>query len=1051
MESLGGQLAGPPTAVSWGPNRVDVFAAGPQGVPWWWAWTGIAWIGPVPLPGSNVMPAEGLAALTLGANQLRVFAAGQGNTPWMWEWNGGAWSQPAQLPAGPNLPAESVAVTSSGLNLLDVFGAGAGNTPWWWHWNGVAWLAPQQLPTVANLPAEKLAAISARPGRLDVFAPGAGNHLWHWSQDGAGQPWHAEDLGGNLPAEGVAVTSSGPNRIDVFAASRGGAANNPNPLQWWWWDGNTFHGPQSLGGDLTATTVSAVASGPSRLDVFGVSGDGHLVRWQWDGTAWSGPNPRGQDLPAGDLSAVAAGPGHIHVFARGSDNTLRHWPGGGIANWAGTPWRNFAGNQQVNGPAGHCYPGSLEELVTIVRQAEQAGRRVRAVGSSWSSSDVAVTPDYIVETHLLNSVLTNVTNGTPAVLNNAGSALKLVHVEAGITIAELNTLLDQRFLALKTMGGSSGQTLAGAVSTCVHGPDVDRGPLPDTVRAIHLVGPGGVQHWIEPSSPITDPGRLSAALGIDRANIHYEDRWFNSVLVSMGTMGIIYSVIVEVVDQYDLVENCQHLSWEALRAGLVGGQVFAGNPPPRAVMVAINPFKVTVDPATGLLTHQCYLVTRTEAPKTAPAADPDDPLARLWLNFAGLLNANPNNIETIVTSQTDAKLPQGVRQGYAHTIMGTANPPPANGLGLEIAFDATSDSYLTFVDEALQTLETLYAQQHLALGGWFSLRFVGRSRAYLAPQARFSRTCMAEFAGLWSPQPLGPGLNSTMPILAAMEALGRKHGGIQHWGMFYDMRASDVRRAFPNLDAWRSVHSQLTNGGRLRTFDNEFTQRCGLHEPHTDLALTGGAGWATIPVASSGGDGTFAVTNGAAANFAGWAQIPDVKVHVGDFSGDGRADLALTGGAGWATIPVASPNGDGSFTVSNVNAPEFAAWAQDPDVKVHVGDFNGDGRTDLALTGGAGWATIPVAFSNGDGTFTVTNHNADDFPTWAQSANVKVVVGDFNGDGRTDLALTGVAGWATIPVAFSNGDGTFAVTNQSAPDFAAWAQGTDVAVHALAR
>jgi hypothetical protein len=40
---------------------------------------------------------------------------------------------------------------------------------------------------------------------------------------------------------------------------------------------------------------------------------------------------------------------------------------------------------------------------------------------------------------------------------------------------------------------------------------------------------------------------------------------------------------------------------------------------------------------------------------------------------------------------------------------------------------------------------------------------------------------------------------------------------------------------------------------------------------------------------------------------------------------------------------------------------------------VSTGDFNGDGKADLALTGGAGWTTIPVAFSRGDGNFNVAN------------------------------------------------------------------------------
>jgi hypothetical protein len=48
-------------------------------------------------------------------------------------------------------------------------------------------------------------------------------------------------------------------------------------------------------------------------------------------------------------------------------------------------------------------------------------------------------------------------------------------------------------LVLETMGGSSGQTLAGAISTGTHGGDIFMGPLADCVLAIHLVGAGGTQ------------------------------------------------------------------------------------------------------------------------------------------------------------------------------------------------------------------------------------------------------------------------------------------------------------------------------------------------------------------------------------------------------------------------------------------------------------------------------------------------------------------------------------------------------------------------------
>ena len=57
-------------------------------------------------------------------------------------------------------------------------------------------------------------------------------------------------------------------------------------------------------------------------------------------------------------------------------------------------------------------------------------------------------------------------------------------------------------------------------------------------------------------------------------------------------------------------------------------------------------------------------------------------------------------------------------------------------------------------------------------------------------------------------------------------------------------------------------------------------------------------------------------------------------------------------------------------------------------MKVVAGDFNGNGLTDLALVRQTpGWGSIPIAFANGDGTWNITNGPVDDFITaWAQRA-----------------------------------------------------------------
>jgi hypothetical protein len=1052
MRPLGGSLVGAPSAVSSSPDRIDVFAVGSANTPWHWMFANGTWLPPVLLPSANNVPAEGLCAVASGPGTAEVFAVGTDKTPWWWRLNGGVVIGPSPLPAGANLPSVPLAAVASGPNSIDVFGVGPDKLVWWWRWNGANWSPPFPLPG-GELPAERIAAISAIPGRLDVFGVVGSTHLSHWWMT-MSPVWNVQDLGGSLPSEGVSAVSWGPGRIDIF-----GVAGSTH-LSHWWWDGNTFGGPEDLGGSIVAGTVSAVSRSPNRLDVFGISGDQRLARWQWDGYHWSGPTFLGENVPAGDVSAVARGSSRVDVFIRGADNTLRQWPGSGVEYITHEPWTNLNMNWQVpsvnnNSPiapvpplgqlAAHCHPDGLDDLVALVQDAERQGRRVRAVGSSWSISDVAVTGDYLIETNKLNREIAGVVN--PDVLTVP--LTNLLHFEAGITIVDLIKILDSRNLAMPTLGGSSGQTLAGVLSTSVHGTDFDRGPIPEVVRAIHLVGPGGVQHWIEPTMSITNRDALRNVLGLDDANIHYDDEWFNAALVSMGCFGIIYSVIIEVVPQFDLVETCEPLTYTAARAKLMQGA--AGNPfdvpGNMAVNLIVNPFLA----ADG--TRPCFLITRKTAAATAPAAAGGPPAWFLQFAAPGLIasfQANPNSIDAFVTWQTRSMYPATVpgqeKRGWAHTMTTSADPPPVRGLALEIAFDATNDDYLNFMDAACDILANAYQNDHLGLAGWFSMRYVGQSRAFMSQFGGRSRTCTAEFAGLEQ-------LDDTRVILSRLEAAGRQFGGIQHWGMFDDLTADDVQRAYPALDRWLAVRSLLTNNGMIHTFDNGFSERCGLAAatppvpvemaaPRNSIALVRQTtGWSTIPVALSKANAPWEVTNGAAPQFIDqWSSTPGVRVIAGDFNGDGRTDFALVRQTpGWGSIPVAFSNGDGTWKITNGAAPQFLDdWANQPGVRVVAGDFNGDGKTDLALVRQTpGWNTIPIAFSNGDGTWKITNGAAPQFiGDWANQSGVTVIAGDFNGNHRTDLALVRqTPGWNTIPVAFSNGDGTWNITNSVASPF----------------
>lgn len=141
----------------------------------------------------------------------------------------------------------------------------------------------------------------------------------------------------------------------------------------------------------------------------------------------------------------------------------------------------------------------------------------------------------------------------------------------------------------------------------------------------------------------------------------------------------------------------------------------------------------------------------------------------------------------------------------------------------------------------------------------------------------------------------------------------------------------------------------------------------------------------------------------------------------GDFNGDGKLDLAATTLNG---ISIFLGNGDGTF-----QAPvNYAYGAGQAPFAILAADFNGDGKLDLAFTLTLSSSDVAISLGNGDGTF----QPPAEFPAGTLPyEGGALAAGDFNNDGKLDLAVADFQG-LQVSVLLGNGDGTLGAATQFA-------------------
>jgi L-gulono-1,4-lactone dehydrogenase len=472
-------------------------------------------------------------------------------------------------------------------------------------------------------------------------------------------------------------------------------------------------------------------------------------------------------------------------------------------------WHNHLGNQSCR-PEKIVAPGSLAELVKLVKTAEAGETTVRAVGTGHSWSDVDLTEGYLVEPRNLIGV----ERAEAEPLKATAPKTHLVRVLGGTPISVLNAELDRMGLALPNMGGYDAQTITGVVSTSTHGSGLEFGAFPDLVRSLDLVVSGGRALRLEPADGPTDRSAFAAANPAGIA-LEQDTQKFRAAVCGMGTLGLIHSLLIEVREKFWLNEVRTLTTWEAVKDSLTTDGVLGEG----------GHYELFVNPYAGAGSQHRALVTwRKDCPE--PNGLPQDKLERHFLTelqsslpiTGTIVRYLARHHPRLMTKRFDSVLDGMQDDGYANVSykvfnIGEANKLPATSMELGVAVDGR---HIEAVDRILAIAE-LRAAEGIYHSSPFSLRFVAASEAYASMMYQ-QPTMMIELI-------MVDGTLGCYSLLEGYESRLADLGARPHWGHYNTLTPERIARLHPGWGKWLEVEAELNASG---VFDSPFTRRIGV-------------------------------------------------------------------------------------------------------------------------------------------------------------------------------------------------------------------------------
>lgn len=423
-------------------------------------------------------------------------------------------------------------------------------------------------------------------------------------------------------------------------------------------------------------------------------------------------------------------------------------------------WTNWAGNQTARPSAVH-RPANEDELSAIVSRAANDRTTVKALGSGHSFTATSVTTGAMIDMSRLSRLIA------------VDRAASTVTVEAGITIADLNLLLNGLGLALPNLGDIAYQTISGAIATSTHG----------TGRALT-----GIAAQVVAMRVVAGDGSV-----LDLSPDHHPTL-FHAARVGVGALGIVSRVTLRVVPAFRLraVEGAQRLDdlVEQLDEHVEGNDHFEF----------------------FWIPHTKWALTkrnnRTDEPVSIPSPFKHWYAKTFMENYAfgavcRLGRARPNLIPRLATALPSTGQSTIVDESYRIF----ASQRLVRFVEMEYAIPREA------CGEALQRVRRMVDERGHMVSFPVEVRFTapddvplstasGRPSAYIAVH-------------MYKGTPFEPYFRDVAAIMA-------DYDGRPHWGKMHFLGAEQLSRLYPQWEAFQQARQRIDP---MRTFANAYTAR----------------------------------------------------------------------------------------------------------------------------------------------------------------------------------------------------------------------------------